>query len=176
MKIYLATDHRGFELKEKIKKWLEDWGYEVAESKLSSPPVADAREYEDMGAFELDPKDDYVDFVAKAAKKVSEDPENSRAIVLGASGQGEAMLANKFKGVRAVVYYGGDEEIISLSREHNDANILSLGAALGPKFEEARKMSEDLAKRVVRTWLETPFSGEERHKRRLQKLKEIESA
>ncbi|TSC75079.1 MAG: ribose 5-phosphate isomerase B [Parcubacteria group bacterium Gr01-1014_30] len=173
--IYLAADHRGFELKEKIKEWLEGWGYEVAESKLSSPPVAGAREYEDMGAFELNPTDDYVDFVSKAAKKVSEDPENSKAIILGASGQGEAMLANKFRRVRAVVYYGGDEEIISLSREHNDANVLSLGAALGPKFEEARKMPEDLAKRVVKTWLETPFSGAERHKRRLQKIKKIET-
>ena len=158
MKIFLATDHRGFELKEKIKGWLKEWGYD----------------YEDMGAFELDPDDDYVDFVSKAAGKVSQDPENSKAIILGGSGQGEAMLANKFRGVRAIVYYRGGEEIIPLSREHNDANDLSLGAALGSSFKTARKLTEDLAKRVVKLWLETPFSGDERHKRRLQKIKSFE--
>lgn len=158
MKVYLGADHRGFELKEKIKEWLKEWGYE----------------YEDMGAFELDSDDDYVDFVSKAAGRVSEDPENSKAIILGGSGQGEAMLANKFKGVRAVVYYGGDEEIISLSREHNDANVLSLGAALGSTFSKARKMPDELAKRVVKIWLETPFSSDERHKRRLQKIESFE--
>lgn len=149
MIIYLAADHRGFELKEKIKQWLEEWGYE----------------YQDMGAFELDANDDYVDFVAKAAKKVSEDPENSRAIVLGRSGQGEAIAANKFKGVRAVVYYGGEEEIVSLSREHNDANVLSLGASF---------IDHNTAKSIIKLWLQTPFSDENRHSRRLQKIKELE--
>ncbi len=149
MKIYLGADHRGFELKEKIKEWLREWGYD----------------YEDMGAFELDPEDDYVDFVSKAAGKVSHDPENSKAIILGKSGQGEAIVANKFRDVRAVVYYGGNEEIISLSRQHNDANVLSLGAYF---------IDESIAKRIIKLWLETPFSGDERHKRRLQKIKSFE--
>ena len=149
MKIYLGADHRGFELKEKIKEWLREWGYD----------------YEDMGAFELDPEDDYVDFVSKAAGKVSHDPENSKAIILGKSGQGEAIVANKFRDVRAVVYYGGNEEIISLSRQHNDANVLSLGAYF---------IDESIAKRIIKLWLETPFSGDERHRRRLQKIKSFE--
>lgn len=145
MKIYLATDHRGYELKEKIKGWLSEWGYE----------------YEDMGAYEYDANDDYPDFVHKAAEKVSEDPENSRGIILGMSGQGEAIVANRYKGVRAAVYYAGNEEIIKLSREHNNANILSLGAGF---------LSEDTAKNAIKSWLETPFSNEERHKRRIEKI------
>lgn len=143
--IYLATDHRGFELKEKIKLWLKEWGYD----------------YEDMGAFEYDEQDDYPDFVHKAAEKVSQDPENSKAIVLGASGQGEAVVSNRYKGVRAVVYYGGPEDIIRLSREHNNANVLSLGTAFVD--EEAVKIS-------IKSWLETEFPGEERHTRRIEKI------
>src|SRR3990167_8808632 len=88
--IYLAADHRGFELKEKIKEWLKEWGYE----------------YEDMGAFEYNADDDYPDFISKAAEKVSQDSDNSRAIIMGGSGQGEAMVANRYKGVRAAVFYG----------------------------------------------------------------------
>lgn len=145
MKIYLATDHRGYELKEKIKGWLGEWGYE----------------YEDMGAFEYDADDDYPDFVHKAAQIVSQDPENSRAIILGMSGQGEAMVANRYKGVRAALYYGGPEEIIKLSRQHNNANVLSLGAGF---------VGEDMAKKVIKLWLETFFSNEERHKRRIAKI------
>src|SRR3990167_965288 len=145
MKIYLATDHRGFELKEKIKGWLKERGYE----------------YEDMGAFEFDKDDDYPDFISKAAEKVSQDPDNSRAIILGGSGQGEAMVANRYKGVRAVVYYGGPKEIVKLSREHNDANMLSFGA---------RFVKEDEALAAIKLWLETPFSGDERHARRLAKF------
>src|SRR3989344_9219656 len=112
MKIFIATDHRGYALKEKIKEWLLEWSCE----------------FEDLGANELNPDDDYPDFISLAAEAVSKDLENSRGIVLGGSGQGEAILANKYKGIRAVVYYGGPEDIITLSREHNNANILSLGA------------------------------------------------
>src|SRR3989344_4554126 len=143
--IYLATDHRGYQLKEKIKTWLTEWAYE----------------YEDMGAFEYNQEDDYPDFIKKAAEKVSQDPENSKAIVLGGSGQGEAMAANRYKNVRAAVYYGGVEEIIKLSREHNDANILCLGVFF---------LGENMIKKAVKLWLETPFSGEERHKRRINKI------
>lgn len=145
MKIYLAADHRGFQLKEKVKTWLKEWGYE----------------YEDMGAFEFNKDDDYPDFISKAAEKVSQDPENSKAIILGGSGQGEAMVANRYKGVRAAVYYGGSEEVVKLSREHNNANILSLGTFF---------VDEETAKRAVEVWLETPFSGEERHVRRIAKF------
>src|SRR4029077_16626159 len=100
MKIYIATDHRGYLLKEKIKQWLLEWHYDC----------------EDFGAFELSPEDDYPDFISKAAQVISNDPENSRGIILGGSGQGEAMVANRYKNVRAVVYYGGPDDIITLSR------------------------------------------------------------
>lgn len=143
--IYLAADHRGFELKEKIKNWLTEWGYE----------------FQDFGAFEYNQEDDYPDFVRKAAEKVSENPEQDKAIILGGSGQGEAMVANRHKGARAAVFYGGTEEIIKLSREHNDANILSLGTFF---------LDEETAKKVIKLWLDTPFSGEERHIRRINKI------
>jgi len=149
MKIYFASDHAGFELKEKLKEFLKEKGYEV----------------EGLGDFVYDEQDDYPDFIFKAAKAVAED-EGSKGIILGGSGQGEAIAANKVKGIRAVVYYGGPEDIVKLSREHNDANILSLGA---------RFLSEEEAKKVVDLWLKTPFSGEERHKRRIQKIKDFES-
>jgi len=144
MTIYLATDHAGFELKEKIKKFLTDSGYTI----------------HDFGVFKLDPDDDYPDFICKAAEAVSKNPE-SRAIVLGGSGQGEAMIANRYKGVRAAVYYGGDKKIITLSREHNDANVLSLGA---------RFLGEKEAIAAVALWLKTPFSKKERHQRRIGKI------
>ncbi|MDO8600080.1 MAG: RpiB/LacA/LacB family sugar-phosphate isomerase [bacterium] len=168
--IYFASDHAGFELKEKLKAYLQEFGHEV----------------KDCGAFSYDEVDDYPDFIALAAKAVSEDPEHARAIILGGSGQGEAMVANRFRGVRAAVYYGpastkapayadasagrsagkGDE-IITLSREHNDANVLSLGA---------RFLTEEEAKRAVKLWLDTAFSGEERHVRRITKIDEIEKS
>lgn len=143
--IYLATDHRGFELKEQIKTWLAEWGYQ----------------FEDMGNSVYDAQDDYPDFINKAAGKVAADPENSKAIILGGSGQGEAMAANRFKGVRAAVYYGGSPEIIKLSREHNNANILSIGAS----FVAAEEL-----KPLLKQWLEAPFPGEERHARRIAKF------
>src|SRR3989344_220542 len=144
MKVHLAADHAGFELKEKIKQFLGGLGYEV----------------QDHGAFELDVQDDYPDFVREAAEAVAKDPE-SRGIVLGGSGQGEAMVANRAKGVRAAVYYGGSEDIIKLSREHNDANVLSLGA---------RFISGQEALDMIKLWLDTVFSGDERHKRRIRKI------
>lgn len=149
MKIYLATDHAGFEMKEELKKELEGEGFEV----------------EDCGAYKYDENDDYPDFVATAARGVSEDSENARAIVFGGSGQGEAIVANKFPGVRAAVFYGEVGEMVVLSREHNDANVLSIGA---------RFVTTEEVKRIVRIWLNTEFPGEERHVRRLQKLSAIE--
>lgn len=145
MKVFLGADHAGFALKEQIKRWL----------------VAQGCEVEDRGAFSLDPEDDYPDFIAPVAQAVSEDPVNRRGIVLGGSGQGEAMVANRFAGVRAAVYYGGSEDIVALSREHNDANVLALGA---------RFVSEEEAIAAVERWLATPFSGDERHVRRIKKI------
>jgi len=147
MKIFLGTDHAGFYLKEKIKQWLSEWEYE----------------YEDMGAFAYNEQDDYPDFIRPAARKVSEDLENNRAVVLGGSGQGEAIVCNRYKGVRATVYAARqlDLELVKLTREHNDSNVFSIGARFVP---------EDDAKQVIKLWLETPFPGEERHKRRIAKI------
>ncbi|MBI3634298.1 MAG: RpiB/LacA/LacB family sugar-phosphate isomerase [Candidatus Yonathbacteria bacterium] len=144
MRIYIGTDHAGFELKEKLVIFLKELGYMV----------------EDFGAYSYESQDDYPDFIRKVAEAVAQDPL-SRGFVLGGSGQGEAMCANRVNGARAAVYYGGAVDIVVLSREHNDANILSLGA---------RFIDEEEAKEVVRVWLETPFSGEERHIRRIKKI------
>lgn len=144
MRIYIGTDHAGFELKESLVRFLRGLGHEV----------------EDMGAHSFEALDDYPDFIHSVAVAVVSDKE-SRGIILGGSGQGEAMCANRVKGARAAVYYGGAVDIVVLSREHNDANILSLGA---------RFIEEEEAKEVVRVWLETPFSGEEKHARRIKKL------
>lgn len=158
MKVYVATDHAGFELKERLVPFLVECGYKVI----------------DVGAETYDKDDDYPLYIAKAAAQVARD-KDARAIVLGASGQGEAMVANRFKGVRAVVFYGepikkqtdvkGEEQtIIGGSRVHNDANVLALGA---------RFISFESAKDAVKKWLETPFSAEERHLRRIEMIDNI---
>lgn len=144
MTIYLGTDHAGFELKEKIKAYLKEKGLNV----------------QDQGAFAIDPEDDYTDYVKIVARMVQGDPE-SKGIILGGSGQGEAICANRFKGVRATVFYGGPADIIKLSREHNNANILSLGARF-IKFDEA--------KTAIDLWLATPFSEDPRHARRIYEI------
>ena len=143
MKIHLATDHAGLDLKNSIKNYLLKKEYFV----------------EDHGAYEYDAEDDYPDFIFPCALAVSRDI-SSRGIILGGSGQGEAMAANRIKGVRAAVFYNGPIEIIKLSREHNDANILSLGA---------RFMSKDEIIKVIELWLSEPFAGG-RHTRRVKKL------
>lgn len=164
MKVYLATDHAGFELKEKVKAFLKAEGYEV----------------EDCGAFQFDKDDDYPDFIGKAAKGVSGDPE-SKGIIFGSSGQGEAMVANKFKNVRAAVFYTpcipshnvdvtgrvseDPFEMIRLTREHNNANILSLGAKI---------LTEEDALKAVKLWLQAPFTNEPRHARRIEKISKLE--
>ena len=145
MKIHLATDHAGLELKEKVKLYLSDLNYEVT----------------DHGAYEYDALDDYPDFIFPCANAVSNDPE-SKGIILGGSGQGEAMAANRVKGVRAAVFYNGPDEIIKLSRQHNNANILSLGA---------RFMSEEEMYKIIEVWLSTDFESG-RHQRRIEKLDE----
>lgn len=144
MKIHIAADHAGYNLKERLKDFITQSGYEVV----------------DHGAYSLNPMDDYPDFIEPVARIVSENPEE-RGIILGGSGQGEAMDANRFAHVRAIEYYGGNTEIIILGREHNDANILSLGA---------RFISDDEAEEAVMLFLGTAFSGAEHHQRRIEKL------
>lgn len=148
-KIFLGSDHAGFELKEHIKKYLIKSGFNVG----------------DKGSYKLDPQDDYPDFIVPVAKKVAENPENSRGIIFGASGQGEAIAANKVKGARAALYHGGNLDIVKLSRTHNNSNILSLGA---------RFLTKEQAAEAVKLWLSTDFSGEERHARRIKKIDNIE--
>ena len=148
MTIYLGADHAGFALKQKTKEFLERAGYTIA----------------DMGAYAHNDGDDYPEFIIAAAQAVANDiikGIDSRGIIFGGSGQGEAMAANRIDGVRAAVFYGGPMDIITLSRQHNDANVLSLGA---------RFVSEAEALAAVKLWLETPFSNEERHKKRIMKF------
>ncbi len=160
MKIYIAADHAGFALKNALTEHIRTLGYEV----------------EDMGALSLDKDDDYPDFMMPLAKRVA-DEVSARGIIVGGSGQGEAMCANRVKGVRAAVFYGpmrvtaaldiegGHSEdgydAVRLPRRHNDANVLSIGA---------RFVSGDEADEAVRIFLETPFSGSVRHARRLAKF------
>lgn len=144
MKIYLGTDHAGFDLKEKLKPFIESLGHEVV----------------DLGAHTYDSGDDYPDFCRPVAIAVAGE-SGARGILLGGSGEGEAMVANRVKGIRACEYYGGALDIIALSREHNDSNVLSLGA---------RMILESEAMEAVKLWLERPFSGDERHVRRIKKI------
>jgi len=145
MKIFIASDHAGFELKKYLVERLSLAGHEI----------------HDMGAKEYVADDDYPDYISLVAKEISRDPSGAKGVVIGGSGQGEAICANKFYGIRAAVYYGGNMDIVKLSREHNDANILSLGA---------RFLSPADGLNAVNLWLATPFSNDERHKRRNQKL------
>jgi ribose 5-phosphate isomerase B len=142
--IYIATDHAGYQLKEVLKQQITDLGYQVT----------------DMGTFSEE-SCDYPDFIIPAAQKVAEDLENNLGIVLGGSGNGEAIVANKVPGIRAAVYNAPQLDIIALSKEHNNANVLSLGA---------RFISEEEAKEAVKLWLAAPFPGEERHSRRIGKI------
>ena len=151
MKIYIGTDHAGLAQKERIMEYLQNAGYEVV----------------DCGAREYDEGDDYPDYIVPVARAVAANPNNIRGIILGGSGQGEAMTANRFPHVRASVFYGDkfslshNVSILEFSRKDNDANILSIGA---------RFVSDDEAVEAVRTWLDIPFSNSERHKRRIQKM------
>lgn len=151
MTIYLATDHAGFSLKEAIKMYLEQ-----------NP------EYEvyDCGALTLEPGDDYPEYMARASEKVQYDTmhEPSVAILFGGSGVGEAIVANRYAHVRAVTYAGGPLDVVKVSREHNDTNILSIGS---------RFVSEGEAKQAVDLFLSTPFSHDERHADRIIQIEEV---
>jgi ribose 5-phosphate isomerase B len=140
MKIALASDHAGFEYKEAIREWLTAHGHEV----------------KDFGTFSNE-RVDYPDFIRPAAEAVARG-EYERGIVLGGSGNGEAIAANKVRGVRCALCWS--EETARLSREHNDANVISIGQ---------RMISRELALRLVEIWLTTPFEGG-RHIVRIQKI------
>jgi ribose 5-phosphate isomerase B len=155
MKIYIGADHAGFELKEKLKIYLQELGHEVL----------------DKGAFIFDKDDDYPDFITPVAEGVAGE-EGSFGVILGGSGQGEAMCANRVSGARAATFYGEPQrsqtdisgnvlDMIASTRMHNNANILSLGA---------RFLSDEQAKNAVKVFLETKFSEDERHIRRIKKL------
>jgi len=156
-KVFLASDHAGFELKSAIGVFLQERGFTI----------------DDLGPATYDIEDDYPDTIAPLARAVAAEP-GSFGIVFGASGQGEAIVCNRVKGVRAAVYYGPASakatdgqgqslDILKLSREHNDANVLSLGA---------RFLSQADAKDAVLLWLNTAASTEERHARRVKKIDE----
>jgi len=144
MKIFFAGDHAGFELKKDLMAYAKELGHEI----------------EDLGPSSYDVNDDYPDFVVPLAKKVVAEP-GSRGIICAGSGQGEVIAANRIAGARAVVYYGGNLDVVAKTREHNDANILSIGA----RFAGVKESKE-----AVKIFLETPYSSGERHRRRLEKI------
>ena len=150
MKIYIGSDHAGFEMKKDLISYLKEMNYEVF----------------DLGPSEYVHDDDYPDYISLVAHEVSKDFKVT-GIILGYSGQGEAIVANRFPNVRAAVFYGGSKHIVTLCREHNDANILSLGAHF---------LTTEEARRAVDLFLGTKFSGEERHIRRIKKIEELETS
>jgi|SRR6056300_1074781 ribose 5-phosphate isomerase B len=141
-KIVLATDHAGFELKEHVKNMLLNKGIEI----------------KDFGAYSYDSQDDYPDFILPAAQYIADN--NFVGIIFGGSGQGEAIAANRIKGIRAAVFYNGPDEIVQLSKLHNNANVLSIGA---------RFVNQSRAEEIIDLWLSTSFE-EGRHQRRIEKL------
>jgi ribose 5-phosphate isomerase B len=145
MKLLFASDHAGFEMKTDLISYCKSHGYEI----------------EDIGPFSYNENDDYPEFMHACAHRMQDllhKDVDVRAVVLGGSGQGEALVMNRYRGIRAVVYYGGYEDIVKLSREHNDANAISFGA---------RFIDTDTAKKALAVWLETEFTQGERHERRI---------
>lgn len=147
MVIYLGSDHRGFKLKNHLISFLNDKGYEVA----------------DMGNTEFDENDDYPDFASKVANKVLRDYDNAKGIVICGSGVGVNVVANKFDGIRSALVNSSDQAYDS--RNDDDTNVLALASDY---------VNETDAEKIVMTWVETPFSAEERHRKRLLKIQEIE--
>ena len=148
MIIYIGADHRGFEVKKTLKIFLHELGYEIA----------------DLGNSTYDENDDYPDFAAAVAERVSHDYENSRGILTCGSGIGVSVVANKFPRIRSALATNADQAFDS--RNDDNANVLSL---------PANHLDIETIKKIVTTWLSTPFSSEERHRRRLQKIHEIET-
>jgi len=149
--IYIATDHAGFETKNAIVDYLQDKWIECT----------------DIWPFEYNALDDYPDFIIPCAEKVAENLDNNLGIILGGSGQGEAIAANKANGIRAAIYYRGDKEILTLSKLDNNANILSLGG---------RFLTIEQALEAIDIWLEAKFESEERHQRRIDKISHYENS
>jgi ribose 5-phosphate isomerase B len=147
MRVHLGSDHAGLELKERLTGWLRDNGHE---------PV-------DHGPFVYDAVDDYPVFCIRAAAGVASDP-GSLGVVIGGSGNGEQMAANKVDGVRAALVWNAD--IAVLAREHNDANVISVGGRM--------HSVEDMI-HFVDVFIRTPFSGDERHVRRIAMMSSYES-
>ncbi len=147
MIIYLGADHRGFALKEEIEKFLRGEGYEVG----------------DLGDEVYNAEDDFPYFSAPVAKKVSEDPINSRGIVVCGSGVGVMIVANKFKGVRAAT--GMSPDHVHAARHDEDINVLALAADF---------TDQETAKKMVTVFLTTPFGGDERYRRRLDEINSLE--
>lgn len=147
--IYLGADHGGFELKEKIKLWLTEWGMA----------------YEDCGNEKYDASDDYPAFAFAVAKKVAKDSERNKGVLACRSAAGMVIAANKVKGIRAVSVF--DEESAKHSRTNNDANVVALSGDW---------LKDDKAKNVLNVWLQTDFSHEERHMKRIEDIKTIELA
>jgi len=145
--LYIGADHRGYNLKEALKVYLRELNYV----------------WEDLGAKELNPNDDYPDFALAVAKKVAENPEENRGILICGSGVGVDIVANKIKGIRSALCF--DAKQARISRNDDNVNVLSLASDF---------ISEGLAKEIVKIWLETPFSGLEHHARRIEKIKKIE--
>jgi len=143
MTIYLATDHRGFELKEKIKEQL----------------LADGHDVTDVGAQAYDPDDDYPTFALKALRAMG---DSDRAILLCGSGHGMEMIANKFKNIRAIM--GFNETVVQQGREHEDANVLVIPADW---------ITADMVPALLTTFLTTPFSNKDRHVRRLMAFEDL---
>ncbi len=151
-KIYLGADHAGFALKEKVKRWIR--GKKIA--------------FEDLGNLIYDKDDDYPDFAERVGKRVVK--EKVKGILFCGSAEGMAMAANKVKGVRAVAVW--DKKIAELSRKHNDANVLCLAG--GGMLKPIPGLSLGKAKEIISVWLRMQFSGEARHKRRIEKIRQIE--
>lgn len=147
MIIYIGADHRGFDLKESLKKYLNEAGYEVA----------------DLGATTKDENDDYIDYAVKVASWVSKDPSTTKGILLCKSGVGMDIVVNKFRNVRGSLCFSSDQAI--MAKNDDDANILILPAGF---------LDEEKAKQITSIWLTTKFDGKENHSRRIKKIEELE--
>jgi len=145
--LYIGADHRGYKLKGILKIYLRDLNYNS----------------EDLGAERLNPDDDYPDYAFLVAKKVAENPEENRGILICGSGVGVDVVANKIKNIRSALCFGAKQA--QMSRNDDNTNVLSLPADY---------ISENLAKEIVKVWLGTPFSGLDRHARRIEKIKKEE--
>lgn len=150
MLVYIASDHAGFEMKKVVENYLLERGHDVV----------------DVGPFAYDEQDDYPDYIHPTIQKMKESvaevgDDNVRAVVLGGSGTGEAIVANRYNSVRAVICNSVNLEIVELGRQHNNANVLSVGA----RFVDA-----DYLKLALEKFLETPFDKDSRHARRIKKI------